>query len=591
MPDLHMHIGIPLNELSWLFFVFLGVAIWLVYVFAQQKFAERSETGSRDYIYQLLPRQLATPAEYSNGFLIYFGTMAGIVIVMSLAGPNNLEALGIKMPQGLSFVCVPLVLAFVLIGSLPTVPGLTTLEKLLRQYAHTRAYIPDAARATAQRLAAADFDFSSYQGEVLQSPEMRGVDPGDFTRPRHSLEHAWARLCCLVFVQRSCRIEGLTDSLDATLLQDYETDLQLIESEKKSMEAQIAAFRSAKAQDPYYTNEALRRDIADNLHKLYILLGCAVRHKMQNDDEVDSALRPLGFKLKRRAQVPSTWDLKVVGVGVAAAIIALLGLAAAALGAFGLWTVSPVFPKTVWQPFVDTISTLLPHAAAIVAADLIRTRSINKGTWFGATGQARRGSDSNYVGVAVACGIAGYVALIVWGLVQAPPTPDSFAMQVPYALLAMVTGVFYVYHLDGADAGRRRSSIWLLAAQSVLTGLCGLIAACATWQVILGAAGQAIDRIVLTTVLNAAIGLVLGWYIPKAAAATRYDPIAEASEERVRALETLAKVQLGDADAVMWLDRSAPMLGNKSPRAAAAGSVEGFDQAVGMLQAPRMLAA
>src|SRR5262245_2908999 len=290
MPELRMHIGVPLDELSVVFFGSLAAAIWLIYVFCEQKFAERSVIGSRDYIYQLLPRQLATRAEYSKGFLIYFGTMAAIVTLLSLLGPNNLEPLGIALPKHISYAGVPLALALVLMGALPTVPGLVTLEKLLRQSAHARAYIPDAARATAQRLAAADFDFSSYQGEVLQSPEMRGVEPADFTRPRHSLEHAWARLCCLVYVQRSCRIEGLTDSLDASLLQDYETDLRLIEIEKKSMEAQIAAYRVARAKDPYYTNEGLRRDIADNLHKLYILLGCAVRHKMQTDDNIEPAL-------------------------------------------------------------------------------------------------------------------------------------------------------------------------------------------------------------------------------------------------------------------------------------------------------------
>ena len=144
---------------------------------------------------------------------------------------------------------MPLAIAFVLMGALPNVPGLMVIETFLRQYAHERAYIPDAARATADRLAAAEFDFTSYQGEALQSPEMRGVEPADFTRSRHTLEHVWARLCCLVFVQKSYRIEGLTDSLDAGLLRDYQRDLELVESQKKSMEAKVAAYRTARASD------------------------------------------------------------------------------------------------------------------------------------------------------------------------------------------------------------------------------------------------------------------------------------------------------------------------------------------------------
>ena len=593
MPNLPMQFGVPLDEMSILFFASLGVAIWLVYVFCKGKFAERSMTGSGDYIYQLLPQQLATREEYSKGFLIYFGTMAVVVALLSLLGPKNLEPLGITLPTQISYVAVPLAIALVLMGALPNVPGLMLVEKFLRQYAHERAYIPDAARATAERLAAADFDFTSYQGEALQSPEMRGVDPADFTRSRHSLEHSWARLCCLVFVQKSCRMEGLTDSIDASLLRDYEKDLEFIESQKKCMEAQVAAYRTAKANDPYYTNEALRREIADNLRKLYILLGCAVRLKTRPNDDIDLALRPFGFKLNHAARAQGTGDLKLVGLAAVAVIITLLGLAAAGLGQLGLWTVSLVFPQTVFQPFLDTASTLVPHATAIMVADMMRAHSITKGTWFGDSGARRRANNANYVRVAVACGVAGYVGLILWGLIQGPPTLDSFKMEVPNALLAMVTGGFYVYHLDNAEIGRRPSRAWELgaqSAQSALTGLCGLIAACATWQSVFGSAGAAMDKIILTAAINAAVGFVLAWYIPQAAAA-RYDPLAEAGKERVRALETEGRLRLGDAASATWLDKPHPVLGNRSPRAAAAADVEGYERAVSLLQGPQALVA
>ena len=72
-PSLPMQFGVPLNELSFLFFGCLGIAIWLVYVFCQKRFAERSITESSDWIYQLLPRQLANRqlwgAPSSKGFL------------------------------------------------------------------------------------------------------------------------------------------------------------------------------------------------------------------------------------------------------------------------------------------------------------------------------------------------------------------------------------------------------------------------------------------------------------------------------------------------------------------------------------------
>ena len=126
-PSLPMQFGVPLSQLSFLFFGCLGVAIWLIYAFCQKRFAERSVTESSDWIYQLLPRQLATREEYSKGFLIYFGTLAALMVLLSLLGPKNLEPLGIKLPEAAGYVIVPLAIAFILIGALPTVPGLTLI--------------------------------------------------------------------------------------------------------------------------------------------------------------------------------------------------------------------------------------------------------------------------------------------------------------------------------------------------------------------------------------------------------------------------------------------------------------------------------
>jgi len=585
MSEFYLRIGVPLDAPSPLFFGSLAAAIWLVYLFCERKFAERIFTGSNDYIYQLLPQHLATKEEYFRGFLIYFGTMALFVTLLSLIGPNNLEPLHILPPKEISYLAVPLIIAFVLMGALPNVPGLVLIEKLLRQYAHERAYIPHAARATAERLAAADFDFSSYAKEALRSPEMRGVKPEDFTQPRYSLELAWARLCCLIFVQKSVRMEHVFEALDAGLLRDYESDLELIESQKQSMEAQVATYRKMRARDPSYSNETLRRDIADKLYKLYILLGCAVRLKAQPREDIDRALRPLGFKLAHAARREDTRDLKLMGLAAVAASAGLLDLAGAGLGQLGLWQMSAVFPQTVFQPFVDTASTLVAYATAITIADLMRRHLVNMGSWFAAHPAHRRTNSANYVRVAAVCGVAGYVGLILWGLALAPPTQDSFKIEVPYALLAMVTGGFYVYHLDNAEMRRWPSRRWVLGAQGILTGLCGLIAAFGTWQVMF--ATPAIDKIILTAVISAAAGLALAWYIPKAAATTLYDPLAEASNERVRAVEMAAQERLDPAMAASWLDKELPILKGKSPRAAAAAHVEGLEHAISLLQGPQ----
>src|SRR5215216_6046145 len=114
-----------------------------------------------------VPRYLATREEYSRGFLIYSGSMIFTVFVLSLLSPKDLVILGIPIPPEASNAAVPLLVACFLAGILPYVPRLMLLEKWIRQYAHERAYIPAAARAAAEKLSAADFDFSTYNKDEV----------------------------------------------------------------------------------------------------------------------------------------------------------------------------------------------------------------------------------------------------------------------------------------------------------------------------------------------------------------------------------------------------------------------------------------
>jgi antitoxin Xre/MbcA/ParS-like protein len=173
------------------------------------------------------------------------------------------------------------------------------------------------------------------------------------------------------------------------------------------------------------------------------------------------------------------------------------------------------------------------------------------------------------------------------GFVFQSPTLAGLKIELPSSLLAMVTGGFYVWHLDNVELDTRPSRRWEIGCQAVLTGLCGLVAATVAWEVILGDASLAIDKILLTAVINAAVGFVLAWYIPQAAAATRYDPLIEAREERIRMLEAATRTRFADPSAATaWLARPHAALDNRSPKAAAA-EVEGFEQAMSLLQGPR----
>jgi hypothetical protein len=578
--DSGFQFGVPLDASAPLFFGCLAAGIGLVYLFCQQKFGERLVTENKDYVYQLMPRQLATREEYSKGFMIYFGTMASLVALLSLIGPKNLASLGLPLPPDLSNAVIPLCVAFLLVGVMPVVPMLQDVERRLRQYAHERAYIPTAARATAQRLAAADFDFSSYDGDTLKTPDMRGVDCSDFARSRRTLEHDWARLSCLVYELKSRQLSGVTDALDADLLNFYENDVQNIAAKRKSMEDEVARYRAERAKDPSYANDELRLAIRSNLDKLYILLACAVRVHKEPHEDIDLALRPFGFKLSKIEAQDGNMDLKVIGMTVMAACVLGLGLAAVGFASLKVWRVSDDFP-------------LLLYGSAILVADRIRSRYLRKGIWFRKVGGRRQGSGANYLQVAALSGLIGYIALNLWDLAFFSQFDLSgLKIEAPFALLPAVTGVFYVYHLDNAELHTRPRRWIEIGSQALATGLCGLIATAAWVGVLGGNAGDTVDLLAFKAAIGLTVGASLGFYIPRAAAATKSDPLSEARDERVRNLETAARERhRTPAAASAWLEKPLPALGNRSPKAAAAADVEGFEHAISLLPPALSIAA
>ena len=97
-----------------------------------------------------------------------------------------------------------------------------------------------------------------------------------------------------------------------------------------------------------------------------------------------------------------------------------------------------------------------------------------------------------------------------------------------------------------------------------------------------------IDRIILTALYGVAVGFVLGWYTPKTVA-VKFDPVVN-REECVRTLEIKALAQFGNSTAAAdWLDKPNPLLGQRSPRLAAA-DMDGFERAIRLLQGPQELA-
>jgi hypothetical protein len=181
------------------FTVCIALGIVIVALHSMQKFQESTlKKGEDDFIAPLLiPKYLATREEYSHALIWYMASMVGVLGAMSVMGPSLLKL----HPDLKNYESVaPLGFALLLVGVLPNVPWLQDIEWHLRRFWHERAYIPAAARATADTLRASSFGFSAYKSDaVLASPSMRGIERTDVDAPRGSVEYGWARLSCLSY--------------------------------------------------------------------------------------------------------------------------------------------------------------------------------------------------------------------------------------------------------------------------------------------------------------------------------------------------------------------------------------------------------
>ena len=345
-----IQLGVPLDERSSIyFFLCLGAAIFIVLLYAMKKFEESTLDANEDkFMAQLLPKYLATREEYSKALVWYIGTLILTVVIFSLLGPRAVS-LGSAETAALGNV-LPLFIALVLVGVLPAVPVLQGIEPRLRRFFHERAFIPAAARATAEKMAAADFDFGLYSDpDLLAAPEMQGVERRDFERPRGTLEYTWARLSCLSYELQRCRDAGKIENLDDELLQRYGKDLDEIVEKRKSFERDVAQYRRDKRRNPRINNDQLHRAMRDVLRQLYVLLGCAVRLKLSPQADINSVLRQFGFVLEPAAPHDENHDVILVGLTVMTGSVFALAFTAVVanwlLGHLGLWQGSAAVPE------------------------------------------------------------------------------------------------------------------------------------------------------------------------------------------------------------------------------------------------------
>jgi len=581
--------GLPLS-LNPTTIVCVALGIVIVALFSMTKFGESTVKAEEDdFIAQLLPRFLATHEEYSRALLGYMVSMVGILSAMSAIGPRLLDAFA--PPLSVYAPVAPLGFALLLVGVLPNVPWLQDVEWRIRRFWHERAFIPEAGRATAETLRAANFDFSAYKSATVLA-SLRGVASTDFEAPRGSIEYVWARLSCLAHELERRRDAGETEAFDDEMLDRCSSDLDNIASKRQALEAVMAQYRQAKARDPLYDNNELRNAIISVLKKLYVLLGCAVRLKTSPTADVNAAFRSFGFVLGPAPTPRGNRDLIIVGLTVmTASLLTLAFVAMAASSATGLWQASANFPQEPFDPFIWSLSALLVHGGAIMTADWMRARLQRKGRWFAVVGQERQPIAANYIRVALCCAATGYAVMYLWGLILQPPTIALAKGTAAFSLLPAATGAFYGYHLDNVELGRRPSRLWEIGLQTLVTALCGLVAAPVWLKLVGGGVAGNADYIILVTLFGAVVGASLASTIPPAAAARRRNPLVDAQNSRITMLRAAAEERFTSAElADQWLAQPHPALNNRSPKDAAA-DIDLCIKALGLLQGPRAVAA
>src|SRR5262245_38306635 len=105
------------------FCLLLGALV--LFFFSSEKFGQSTLViDENDLLTRLLPRYLATQRTYSRAFALYVFLMLCLLVSISVLGP---KALGFKAAEAAP-ATLPLLAALVLVGLMPKVPMLQTIE-------------------------------------------------------------------------------------------------------------------------------------------------------------------------------------------------------------------------------------------------------------------------------------------------------------------------------------------------------------------------------------------------------------------------------------------------------------------------------
>lgn len=476
-------------------------------LFCVDRFDEPAKKGS--FVDTLVPRHLATHAEYLRTFLIYYAIMWAIYTLLTLIGPSVMELL---QPETEGFTKLteispnenpfkdnlnkedyptwfPLAVVLVLAGAASSrYPFFNMIELIVRRLTHRIIGIPDGIQNLAESLNRARIDLSALsknEVEFIKSKysAVTGEDLGDIEDYYNQAEIQggvlinWIRLQFLYNVIEN-KQRDLPRGFDTAILRSYDSMWMQTKSAvheltpKRISESLADNTDETDFTDRDRTNRT-REDVDNTLHDIHAIIAACVAQNVNHEDDLSEIMKAL------RLVTPPKRNLDFSQAFISAFVIVfifmfLVVFATPLIIEFIGFTPSPLFPLDHNKATSWATSTVFLHGASAIAVLSYRNKLGEK--WLKMRIRDTSIPASQYLWVMIRAYCAATIGLGIWwfmkeAIVSGVTLPSEEEYWIPmFGLLGIATGFWVSYSLDVAEredlVSRKR-----LALQAALQGL------------------------------------------------------------------------------------------------------------------------
>lgn len=515
-------------------------------LFCVDRFDEPVKTGS--FVETLVPRHLATHAEYLRTFLIYYVIMWTIYTLLTLIGPSvllllqpetegftqvaDISNLGDPFKKDLSKedypTWFPLAVVLVLAGAASSrYPFFNTIELIVRRLTHRIIGIPDGIQNLAENLNRARIDLSALSENEIEfiKTKYKAVTENDLVDITDYYNQAekqggvlinWIRLHFLFNIIEH-KQRDLPKGFDTAILRSYDSMWMQIKSAVYDLTPKRIAESLADQDDETdftdrdRTNRT-REDVGNTLNNIHAIIAACVAQNVNHDDDLSEIMKTL------RLVAPPKTTLDLSQAFITAFIIVfifmfLIVFATPLVVNLIGFTPSDLFPLDPKKAISWATSTVFLHGAAAIV--VLRYREKLGDKW-----QKMKIRDtvipaSQYLWVMVLGYCAATAGLGTWwflkeAIVSGLTLPSQKEYWIPlFGMLGIATGFWVSYSLDVAEREEQvaRKRLFLQAAlQGFTTGLlCALL--------LLMMPGVDRDFIIYTGTVSGLAGFIIGLII------------------------------------------------------------------------------